>query len=625
MINCYTDAHGCVVCPAIPAVPPIPPREFNDTNLGWNAGANSDAMLDGSLHVTVDMPQPVVGAIIGLKSHRDGVGVPAQIDHGFYFFRESSVDCYRIVERGNSAIIATQTRAGGLGETFEIRRSGETVYYLVDGVLLHTSTLRSTGAAIASSCLYASTDLIGTVVFETVGGLAMDGLTLPLGDFTTLLAANDAALVAPLGDFGFVFTRRERGSFITELGTIEFHAAEANGLVVQLADFTFDFSTFAAPEGGIANIGMGVLEFTASSGTRVRAGTFTTTLGSLDVVLAQHSGLVLQLPDFSTALFEDSPLAHGFLIAQQSAGFMAIDVTGSVINTLEDTVTFAESHSAQGVLALLDSIAFGSEALDIVNIPAAIAVSVAFGDSLMGGIGGALDDGVGFSDSNVALALHIATLIDELTLDATTSSSAVLFGFLSDSFAFDDALDIKQQILAALADGLEFGIALYTGEDTYTAWVMTPETRAMRSYSNFAFNSYAIFGGKLIAAKDDGVYVLEGDTDAGRAIRANVRSGLLDFGTRQLKKMDRAYIGYTAEGTLGMRVATTSPDGKKVEFTYRMEKPPVADAPRETRVKIGKGLVSVYWQFALDNNLDGGRFELHDVTVVPITLSRKVR
>jgi hypothetical protein len=154
---------------------------------------------------------------------------------------------------------------------------------------------------------------------------------------------------------------------------------------------------------------------------------------------------------------------------------------------------------------------------------------------------------------------------------------------------------------------------------------MTPETRAMRSYTNYAFNSYAPFAGRLIAAKDDGVFVLEGETDDGQAIYGSVRSGLLDFGNRQLKRMDRAYLGYTADGTLGLRVATTSPGGKKVEFSYRMAKPQFAEAPRETRVKLGKGLKSVSWQFELNNNLDGGRFELHDVTVLPITLSRKVR
>jgi hypothetical protein len=42
-------------------------------------------------------------------------------------------------------------------------------------------------------------------------------------------------------------------------------------------------------------------------------------------------------------------------------------------------------------------------------------------------------------------------------------------------------------------------------------------------------------------------------------------------------------------------------------------------------VIIGKGLQSVYWAFELDNSLDGKDFELHDVTVLPIILSRKVR
>lgn len=337
---------------------------------------------------------------------------------------------------------------------------------------------------------------------------------------------------------------------------------------------------------------------------------------------------IVQLPAFGVFAGDGaSPTAHGMIVAFQTPGYAEIGFPEDANNKfLFDNVGFsASSPSAQAVLALLDSIAFHGQVTQQVNLHALIAAQIAFGDVSFGAPLGDLTDEVHFSDDNIALALYLATLLDSFAVSAELTGSAAIFAFLSDSFEFDASLTDQQQIIQALQDGIEFGITLYTGADTYTAWVMTPETRAMRSYSNYAFNSYAHFGGRLFAAKDDGIYVLEGDTDAGQAISASVRTGLLDFGSRQLKRVERAYLGYTAKGTLALRVTTTSPEGEKIDYTYRMVTPPLSDAPRETRIVIGKGLQSVYWAFELDNSLDGADFELHDMTVLPIVLSRKVR
>lgn len=340
----------------------------------------------------------------------------------------------------------------------------------------------------------------------------------------------------------------------------------------------------------------------------------------------QYAAIQAPLPQVNTVSLPDVA-ASAAITVFQTPGYVAITTPADDTHKFVfDTIAFsADSPSAQAVLELLDSIAFHGTVTQQVHLHALLAAQIAFGDVAFGAPLGELNDMVQFSDDNVALALYLATLLDSFAVSAELTGSAAVFAFLSDSFEFDASLDVQQQILQALHDGIEFGMTLYTGADTYTAWVMTPETRAMRSYSNYAFNSYAHFGGRLFAAKDDGIYVLEGDTDAGQAISASVRTGLLDFGSRQLKRVERAYLGYTAAGTLALRVTTTSPEGKKIDYTYRMVTPPASDAPRETRVIIGKGLQSVYWAFELDNSMDGKDFELHDVAILPIVLSRKVR
>lgn len=227
------------------------------------------------------------------------------------------------------------------------------------------------------------------------------------------------------------------------------------------------------------------------------------------------------------------------------------------------------------------------------------------------------------TDAAVELATHVGALVAAWEMSGTTTSHALLFAEIADDAQLADAVSATTQLRMLLEDGMQIGMTLYTGQDTYTAWVMTPQSRAMRSYTNYPFNSYAQIGGQLYGAANGGIYALDGDTDVGAQITASMRTGLLDFGSRQLKRMDVAYIGYAADGTLCMRISGTSPEGEELDYLYRMVPKP-AEAPRETRVKFGRGVKSVYWEFVLDNSADGSDFTLYDVVVLPMLLSRRI-
>lgn len=253
----------------------------------------------------------------------------------------------------------------------------------------------------------------------------------------------------------------------------------------------------------------------------------------------------------------------------------------------------------------------------------------------------ALLDLMQFNDSYSRLVEAIASLTAGMTLRDTAAmlwdtglldtfiASGVPLGLsqltllLSDSFAASAQTDALTTILAALADSFYATMTLAIGDEVYTAWVMTPQTKAMRSYSNFPFNSFAQSNGVVFAAGPQGVYRLGGSTDAGAVISARIRSGLNDLGSRFLKRIDRAYIGYTSNGELRLRVTATGQDGTKTVYTYRMVEQP-ADAPRQSRVQIGRGPKSVYWAFEVCNDETGSEFELDNMTILPMVLTGKV-
>lgn len=374
--------------------------------------------------------------------------------------------------------------------------------------------------------------------------------------------------------------------------------------------------------------------FTLTAPTFAASGTVTTTAGTIIVsaVLSDSFSFSGSIEGTGIWVLADSFSFSSDLeplwtaVQTLSDTFTIDDVLSALIKaTASDSFTFTASPTAWMVLAkkLRDSLQITGAASKTVDLHVAIALSFALRDAVIDAQGSFLSDTLALHDSLLATANHIVNLLDSLQLSAAATGNVILQAFVADTFSLGDDVTGTAEVLQALADAFGFTATFYTGQDTYTAWVMTPESRAMRQYTNYPFNSYALLFGRFYGAASDGVYLLEGDTDNGALITGSVRTGLLDFNSRQMKRMDRLYLGYRSDGTLCLRACVTSPTGTKEEYTYKMVAKP-ADAAREQRIPIGRGLKSVYWQFELDNSADGSSFELSDITVLPMILTRKV-
>ena len=227
----------------------------------------------------------------------------------------------------------------------------------------------------------------------------------------------------------------------------------------------------------------------------------------------------------------------------------------------------------------------------------------------------ALRDGASFNDRSTAILQ--AVLNDLFTATDSAEAMARLSYELRDGMAAHDELVGIARIMAELHDSFFAYVTLRVGNDVYTAWVMTPETRAMRQYSNWPFNSYTQRpDGAVLAAGPAGVYRLGASTDAGAAITSAVRTGLMDFDTARMKRIDKAYLGYSSTGDVHLKVCATSVSGTKVEYVYKMVERK-ADSATAGRIDVGRGVKSVYWSF----ELVGNDLELFDMTILPMTLT----
>ena len=209
-----------------------------------------------------------------------------------------------------------------------------------------------------------------------------------------------------------------------------------------------------------------------------------------------------------------------------------------------------------------------------------------------------------------------------LVLNSSLTAASVLTLDRSALLAFMSAATAATPFAAAG----QFALALLTQLrstslqallDTPTdVWVMNLETGGFTRYEGFDFTSFAKVGGAYYGCKPDGIYALDGDTDAGEPIRAMVSFGKQNFGTSASKRVTNAYVGASGAGRLFLKVLA---EGQ--EYTYAQRS--YDEHIQTQRFDIGKGLRVNWLEFEL-YNADGEDFELASVEFAAVPLSRRI-
>lgn len=148
----------CVTYPAVEAVAGIPGRIDVVPVRAWDAGANSEQVLDGDVRVAFTIGQ-VLGAVIGFTQDRESAGSADRMSHAFAFTTDAAARPVAQVREG--ARVVTAAVPYDIESTeFEIRRTGGTVRYLRDGVVIYTSRAKSAGELSVACAVYGSGDVL---------------------------------------------------------------------------------------------------------------------------------------------------------------------------------------------------------------------------------------------------------------------------------------------------------------------------------------------------------------------------------------------------------------------------------------------------------------------------------
>jgi len=358
--------------------------------------------------------------------------------------------------------------------------------------------------------------------------------------------------------------------------------------------------------------------------------------------IAASTGAASDTVSDGLTLGVDATVDVSTLLLQQLRLRSAAHSSSDSAVAVEDTAVFAEAMQLTYLLLVAEGFRAGASATELHT-----AVERTADGLLLTGVVGTEAEAFSFVALGLLLGIRSDALLRETLLDAVqlgdslasqieqvvaalsrlrtadaVSHTAVLAVLVSETFTIGDSADSTAEAFAALSGALRAGVRLSLDTGEYTAWVLNTESKHLSSYAQFPINSFAEIGGRLYGASDDGIYLLEGDDDAGEPIAARVRFALTTLGTGVQKRVPSAYLGYTANGELLLRVIHTDELGGKQAYTYRMNASP-AVAPVNGRVKFGRGVKSAYYAFEL-SNVDGSMFDVDTLNVYPLALDRRI-
>ena len=282
-----------------------------------------------------------------------------------------------------------------------------------------------------------------------------------------------------------------------------------------------------------------------------------------------------------------------------------------------DAWRYSGDFAEQFFMLLAEGMAVSSAFSADKAVSRALAEAFALSTTLTGAYGKAVLEDIGLNDALAALSAFSHLVTDSFAMDDVPSSVGTMLITVGETVVLDDTLSISQTINGLINEGITFSVALTLDGETYLAWVMNTETYGVTNYENFRFNSMCGFDGAYYATDGTKIYRLDGPTDDGTAIDAEISLGASDFGSAFLKRMERAYLGLRADGQMVLKVITD----EKAEDWYTLESVP--SALGESHVKIGKGLKARYWRLALRNK-GGSDFTLDSLRLIPLKLSRRV-
>lgn len=281
---------------------------------------------------------------------------------------------------------------------------------------------------------------------------------------------------------------------------------------------------------------------------------------------------------------------------------------------LTDTFTTADVLTLVRAVTVLDRLQLRDVLLGGRKMGLSILERLRLLDALSRFFGGGVVDGLNVVDPALALARHNRSVTEMAGFADQLAKHFVVRVTTKDDLALQPVEALKLLFRPTLVEGVEIVAGFVAPNGGITTWAVNTRTGATTEYTNFAFNSFAQISHKYLGASSSGLYELNGGTDAGTDIVAQIKSGFAQFAGSHFTSFKAAYLGLRGGGDYVLKLETG--DGKT--YTYNV----LANDMATTKINVGKGLRARYFSFELLST--GQDFDLDSIEFLPLMANRRV-
>ena len=302
----------------------------------------------------------------------------------------------------------------------------------------------------------------------------------------------------------------------------------------------------------------------------------------------------------------------------------SISIADSATDKLQAVQLISDSagvtDSATGSIATLitDSAFAYGQPFTQRTVVSFVADSTPINDQLLFNRADVIIDDIAISDTTTGKFGAAGTLIDAAVISDTIIDSIIQNTIIMDSIAITDEVIDKLDAMVLIIDGavIEDSV-LSSGGAQGQAWTANVDSWAMSRYNPYNYSRLVVINGVLYGEADDGIYRLDQEVNAVKAI---VKTGKMDLGGGQLTHPASAYLEYELDGSASMTVHTTQ-KGIEQQYTYLLPNE-VANELTNGRFIFGRGLRGRHFAFELI--MIGTHGHINDLTIEHLPTSRRV-
>jgi hypothetical protein len=247
-----------------------------------------------------------------------------------------------------------------------------------------------------------------------------------------------------------------------------------------------------------------------------------------------------------------------------------------------------------------------------------------FSDAVLNFFGMSDASNIGLHDAFSPQFMFNRVLVDYAGLGSTLLANTLFLRVICDDVDVEDA-NIVQMIYEGdpLLDGFQITAGMVDPGGGFTTWAVNTRTGAVTEYQNFQFNSFVQLGSDYYGANDDGLWLLNSQTDDGENIPTDIKGAMLSLGGSRFTQLDGVYLGMRVDDNardfvLKLILPNVGTGGSDKTYIYQFNPKDM----RTTRINIGKGLRTRYLQWELLT--PGADYDLDSIEFIPIISKRRV-